>query len=258
MNLLNLSSENEIFWKLLVDTSTDWLLIEKRNLQTLQTSFDVLDLHSQEFILKDMQLWESWWLSAAWIHQKKIVFSLYEQEGSPIGKGIIVYDIATRNILWQNLDLNFFGADRQQNCVFLRKNLGNIQAQAYDLHTGQQKQEQLQKNDENLLGYNWASVYNPENRFYKDLQTFIHQKTQQMALLPIHYAETPNYICMVYGIEFEEKFAYFLLITDIAGNIEIYEKIGTKPNVSFFVYGSYLIVFHTKEIRLYFLKNKTL
>lgn len=249
---------NEILWKVLLDISSGYLLLEKRNIQNAQVSFSVLELHSGKLVLENLQIWESWWVSAIWIHQKKIVFSLYQEAQSPIGKGIIVYDITQKNLLWQDLSLNFFGANRQANCIFLRKNLESLQAQAYHLETGKPLPQSPLPQDENLLGYRLASVYPPESSFYEDLQRFIAQKTQANTQFPISYAETPTHICIGYGTEFEEKFAYFLLITDIAGNIELQEPISQNQDTCFFVHQPYVVIFHSKEIYAYLLKNRTL
>lgn len=249
---------DEVLWKILVDVSDELLLIEKRNLQTLQVYFEVLDLHSGDILLKNFHTWESWWISAVWVHKQKIVFSLYEQENTPIGRGIVVFDICNQNMLWQNLELNFFGASRNENCIFLRKNTESSLTQAYSLETGTPTDLSNALNEENLLGYRLASTYPVKSAFYQDLQTFIYQKTQQKTFLPIHYTETPTHICIGYGIEFEEKFAYFLLITDIAGNIEFAQEVSTKPDTCFFVHQSCVIVFHSKEVCVYSLKNKTL
>ncbi len=248
----------EVLWKILIDVSEELLLLEKRNLQNLQVYFEVLDLRSGDILLKNFHIWESWWVSAVWIHQQKIVFSLYEQENTPIGKGVVVFDVRTQSILWQNLELNFFGANRNENCIFLRKNTESSLAQTYSLETGILIDNPNALNEENLLGYRLASAYPIESAFYQDLQTFIYQKTQQKTFLPIHYTETPTHICIGYGIEFEEKFAYFLLITDIAGNIEIAQEVSAKPDTCFFVHQFCVIVFHSKEVCVYSLKNKTL
>ena len=249
------SYPEELVWKVLIDTSSDWLLIEKRNLQTTQVSFDIFDLATKKFLAENIKMWESWWVSAVWIHQKKIVLSLYQEE-TPIGKGVFVYDIRTKAILWQNLDLNFFGADSQKSCIFLRKNLESSQAEAYHLSTGLPTKQNLSQ-DENLLGYRLAALYPTESNFYQDLQNFLYQKTQQKTNLPIHYAETQGHICLGYGIEIEEKFAYFLLITDIAGNILLREQLSSYEGTCFFVYQSYLVVLQVKEVRIYFLSHKT-
>ena len=245
----------DTLWKVLLDTKTNYLLLEKRNLQTMQVSFDILDLVSGEFVLQNKQIWENWWVSAVWLHQKKIVFSLY-QEDTPIGKGVIVYDIAAKSVLWQNLAMNFFGANSHADCIFLRKNLESSQKQAYHLETGKLLDDIFGQDDENLLGH-LANIYPPENPFYQDLQRFIYQKTQNNTRHPIHYKETKSHICIGYTIEIEEKFAYFLLITDIAGNMLFEEQVSSEKSASFLVHQHYLVVFQIKEVQVYFLSHKT-
>lgn len=250
--------EDNLLWKVLVDTSEDLLLLEKRNLHTLQASFDVWDWKKQEFVLKNMRLWEDWWLSPVWIYKGMIVFSFYEPEGSPLGKGVLVFDVLQKNILWQNLELNFFGATAQQECLLLRKNIESAQTKAYELKTGKELVSQILAKEENLWGYRMANIYPIENPFYQDLRKFIHQKTQKETHLPIQYAETKTHICIGYGIELVEKFAYFLLITDIAGNIELSQEISKEQSTCLAIYKDYLLVFHSKVFYMYSLKNKTL
>lgn len=250
LKLFQVAYPNEIVWNMLLDTSCNWLLIEKRNHQAMQVRFDVIELASGMLIAENISLWEHWWVSAVWIHQGKIVFSLYQPEATPIGKGVFVYDIVKKNILWQNLDLNFFGANRQKACVFLRNNLETMQARAYCLATGLPDETCFSQN-ENLSGFKAAVLYPTDSRFYKDLQTFIYQKTQHKTDLPIHYTETSKYICLGYSIEIEEKFAYFLLITDIAGNIHLKEQLNSYEGSHFVMYEPYLVVFQTQQIRIY-------
>jgi hypothetical protein len=247
----SLAYHNETIWKILVDTSADCLLVEKRNPQDLQVSFDVLELATGNLLTENLKLWESWWISAVWIHKQKIVFSLYNPTDAPLGTGVMVYDVAQKQILWQNLALNFYGASRQQNCIFLRKNLESTATQAYCLLTGNLLQNSNSEYEENLSGFAMAQAYSAENQFYADLQRFIYQKVQKTTSSPIYYAETPCYIALAYGIEFEEKFAYFLLITDIAGNILSQKQVRSLENSYFCVYCSHLIFVDKNELEIF-------
>jgi len=247
----SLAYHNETIWKILIDTSTNCLLVEKRNSQDLQVSFDILELTTGNLLAENIKLWENWWISAVWIHKLKIVFSLYNPADTPLATGMIVYDVAQKQILWQNLALNFYGANRQQNCIFLRKNLESTATQAHCLVTGKLLPNSYFEYEQNLTGFEAARVYDAKNPFFADLQKFIYQKTQQITHLPIHYTETSDYIALAYGTEIEEKFAYFLLITDIAGNILSQKQVRSLENSYFCVYSSHLIFVDKNELEIF-------
>jgi len=56
---------------------------------------------------------------------------------------------------------------------------------------------------------------------------------------------------LAYGTEIEEKFAYFLLITDIAGNILSQKQVGSLENSYFCVYRSHLIFANKNELEIF-------
>jgi Domain of unknown function (DUF4905) len=230
-------------WKILPDTENNLLVLEKRDPEKQQVYFDILDIQNREIIVENLILWENWWVSVVAASHQKIVFALYEQENSVANKGFIVYGIAEKQILWQSTQLHFDYLDALNECIWIRENLESTILKPYHLQTGYLIKENLIINDKKIDCY-FPLVYTHENPYFKDLEHFILLKSSQTASNFVTYLEYKAYICMVYDTEIEEKFAYFLLITDIAGNVKICQQVSDVKNIyqPYFVFNNFLIL----------------
>jgi Domain of unknown function (DUF4905) len=230
-------------WKILPDTENKLLVIEKRDAEKQQVYFDVLDIEKQAIVIENLILWENWWVSVVAISLQKIVFALYEQENSVSNKGFVVYGIAEKQILWQNTQLHFDSLDTKNNCVWIRENLELTTSKPYHLQTGHLIKEPIQIYHKEIEYY-FPHIYTQENPYFKDLELFVKLKTSQKVSNFVTYLEYKAYICMIYSTEIKEKFAYFLLITDIAGNVKIHQQVSTIENTyqPYFIFDNFLIL----------------
>jgi hypothetical protein len=230
-------------WKILPDTENSLLVIEKRDTENQQVYFDILDIKNQIVIIENLTLWENWWVSVVAISHQKIVFALYEQENSVANKGFMVYGIAEKQILWQSTQMHFNYLDVQNNCIWIRENLESAILKPYHLQTGHLIRESIELLEKDIHCY-FPQTYVSESIYFADLEQFIKLKTSQKVSKFVTYLEYKAYICMVYGTEIEEKFAYFLLITDIAGNVKICSQVSTIENIyqPYFVFDNFLIL----------------
>jgi hypothetical protein len=239
--------------KIVPDTEHNIMVVEKRNSGQGQVCFDVLDLKNKKKLIENLTLWENWWVSVAEVVQKMIFFTLYEPENSWTSKGIIVYDIEKESIVWQNTQLCFYKADQHNTCIWARENIQTSVYKAYHWQNGTAlKDIPFIGTKPSVLQY--PIHYPPESPYYEDLSRFIQKKTQHSVSGEINYLEQEEHICIVYRIEIQEKFAYFLLITDIAGNIQILREVATVPTQLYMAWHHFwVITSDTKTIHIYFL-----
>lgn len=230
-------------WKILPDTENSLLVIEKRDTENQQVYFDVLDIKNQTIIIENLTLWENWWVSVVAVSHQKIVFALYEQENSVANKGFMVYGLVEQQILWQSTQMHFNYLDVLNKCIWIRENLESVVLKPYLLQTGHFIKELIEPSKEEI-NYYFPQIYVHENPYFKDLEQFVKLKTAQKVSKFVTYLEYKAYICMVYGTEIEEKFAYFLLITDIAGNVKICQQVSEVKNIyqPYFVFDNFLVL----------------
>lgn len=243
-------------WKILVDEINDYLLLEIRDAEKQEVSFDILSLRSQDYVAQNLSFWEKWWISARAITGGKILLA-FLQEDSPLSKGVMLYDLHKKDFIWQNMGIYFHSFDEENNCVYLSQHTEMTDLQAYDLDTGQaieKKSFYLKKNTQNT--YTYPIIYAETNPYFTDLQNFVNIKTNHIATKEIFYIEHAKAIVLLYETEIKEKFVYFLLITDIAGNMRVHEVLEQDKRLGnedvFFIAKDYLILLpHTKQIWIY-------
>ena len=97
-----------IIWKIEVNEKYDFIAIESRTLESKKTSFSVINYKSGEVLIKEKIFQETWNLNLAYIAEKNLVITAFNQAGSPESKGIISVNIQDGEILWEhyNLSLN--------------------------------------------------------------------------------------------------------------------------------------------------------
>lgn len=97
-----------IIWKIEVNEKYDFIAIESRTLESKKTSFSVINYKSGEVLIKEKIFQETWNLNLAYIAEKNLVITAFNQAGSPESKGIISVNVQDAEILWEhyNLSLN--------------------------------------------------------------------------------------------------------------------------------------------------------
>jgi len=97
-----------IIWKIEVNEKYDLIAIESRTLESKKTSFSVINYKTGEIHLKERIFQESWNLNLAYIAEKNLIITAFNQAGSPESKGIISVNIQDAEVLWEhyNLSLN--------------------------------------------------------------------------------------------------------------------------------------------------------
>lgn len=117
--LFSFSDKNQI-WRLLISNS-DKLIIETRDVEKKEVYFHGIDLQKGKKIFKNLQVIDRFWVGIETLNNDKIIFHKFAKPNMPEHKGIIVFDINTKKIVWQNEDLIFLSLSNNKIYAFKRK-----------------------------------------------------------------------------------------------------------------------------------------
>ena len=121
-------------WRLL-PTTTGKLVIEDRDTQNKEVFFNCLDINSGKKIFANLQLEEKFWIGIETIVEDIIIFHKFAKPDMPGHYSIIVFDLNSQKILWQNEDLTFLFAYEQKIYVYKQRFEGRLYF-SLDLNNG--------------------------------------------------------------------------------------------------------------------------
>ncbi|MDA9555328.1 DUF4905 domain-containing protein [Pelobium sp.] len=94
-----------IIWKIKLDDEQQTIAWETRNNQK-QVSFYTYDFKRKRFLLDNFRFEENWLLGLVGVYHNVAYFHGFENEFSPVQKGIIALDLNNQQILWQNFSVS--------------------------------------------------------------------------------------------------------------------------------------------------------
>ena len=95
----------ELIWKIKLDDSANTLAWESRTLDK-KVSFYAYNFLSQTYLLQNFKFEEDWLLGLDFVNNGIAYFHGFENEFSPVHKGIIALDLNENKILWQNFSVS--------------------------------------------------------------------------------------------------------------------------------------------------------
>lgn len=233
-------------WRILLAQDAPLLLIETRNAETRTAVFYVLDLKNLEFLISDLELTEKWWVGMESIKNNCIYFHFYDGSQYANHKGILCYDINTKNTKWTTDKLAFVGWNK--NTLITSENgilkqidcfSGEIIAKNVDYKLENQSESDIILLDTDMENFGKVSA-------------FITKFTQRVAVKHIEYLEYKSNIFISYYICDNDKFDnYFMHVDAESGSIlmDIVLEAQSKGvgSESFAVYYDYLILCKNKQ-----------
>lgn len=241
-------------------TDTQNLVLEERD-EDKNVFFSCINSDNGSVVFTDLQLEEKSWIGIEAIEDNKIIFHKFIKPDMPYHKSVIVYDIDSQQILWQNESIAFaFVLDRKVY-AFESKMQGSLYA-TYSLDTGEKIEE---------IGYDEhyirdLSLKVDNSRLYRDYlypePIDINYDYEKNDLL-LQYAKKQNcieneteiisynnYTVASYQYKQDNNFVNVLAIIDSKSNKIVYEdkiNFGTKIIKS---------SFYLKGGKLFIIKNK--
>jgi hypothetical protein len=159
---------DKLIWRLLF-SELNKLIIEERDPVKREVSFSCIDAEKGGKIFKDMQLSEKFWIGIEIVYKDYIIFHNYRKPDMPGHKGIIIYDISSKKVLWQNDDLIYLLINDDKIYAF-RHDFEDKYYVALNIYTGEIKEE-IGKDDDriNLLKKNQYNPYNFQKFSYPEI-----------------------------------------------------------------------------------------
>lgn len=100
-----LYNNNRQIWRIIPAGSR--VIIEERSAENKEVFFNCIDILSGKEIFSDIQLTEKYWIGIEAVEEDFIFFHKFPKPDMPKHKSIIVFDIPSASVLWQNDELAF-------------------------------------------------------------------------------------------------------------------------------------------------------
>lgn len=92
------------------------VLIETRDTKSKSVWFHCFNLDTKKYYFTDLQFDEKFWIGVETALGDFVVFHRYQKPDMPMHKGLFLFDIESKKILWRNDELTFYFAD--DNFIF--------------------------------------------------------------------------------------------------------------------------------------------
>ena len=99
-------TNNRQIWRI-IPTQTDKLIVEERDTEKKEAFFNCIEIDSGKKIFKNFQLDEKYWIGIETVYKDIIFFHEFLKPDMPGHKGIIAFNIYSRQILWKTDDYIF-------------------------------------------------------------------------------------------------------------------------------------------------------
>ena len=152
-----------IVWKIKVNEIYDLIAIESRTLESKKTSFSVINYKTGEIYLKEKVFQELWNLNLAYIAEKNLIITVFNQAGSPESKGIISVNILDAEVLWEHYNLSLNKAS-------------NEGLQVYDPRINPRKLS--------WISHNKGESIAPSDKIEQSNETLIHPEFKNQFVIP--------------------------------------------------------------------------
>ena len=104
-NLLYSEQVDGIIWRMKLDDTTQMMAWECRDKEK-KVSFYAYDFKNEKSILKNHRFEEDWLLGLEGIDDGMMFLHGYENESSPVHKGVLAFDLAQKKMVWQNFSIS--------------------------------------------------------------------------------------------------------------------------------------------------------
>lgn len=268
---LSLRGKNQI-WRIVIG-GNDKLLIETRKGTTKEVFFNCFDLNSNEKIFEEMQLAERFWIGVEEVVDNFIIFHKYNKPDMPDHKGLIVYDIASRKVIWENDEYVFlFILDGNIYCyrpLFESRNYfalsligGEVIENLGEDHARINRLRGTAEREKNYGDFVFPAIYDPTNEVNPAIKQIIANRTEEIETFGnIEYSLHRNLLVFnVHSRAADQSFNNMIYLYDIPSGKKIFEETLNKSSHSympdsFFIYKDIFFILKEKtEVHLFDIK----
>jgi hypothetical protein len=93
-------------WRIL-PTQTNKIVIEERDTARKEVFFSCIKLENGKAVFKNFQFEEKYWIGIEAVYDDLVLFHKFVKPDLPQHQGLIVFDIQTQKIIWEDPDYNY-------------------------------------------------------------------------------------------------------------------------------------------------------
>lgn len=222
-------NNNRIIWQIHL-SGCDYIVIEERDVNK-EAYFTAYDTKNDKIIFKDLQFEEKSWIGIEQVYYDKIIFHWYQTPEMPYHKGLMVYDVYKRKILWKNEYENFLFIKDGKIFTSFSKMLGN-EIKSYNIETGETIDN---------FGIDNQDI---ENIKYQDTKSYLYENYKY----PLYYDEIGNISTKEFINNLATNYNAILSESEIIEN-DKYTIVGLQiKNSNKFVNKILVIEFNSKQL----------
>lgn len=218
-------------WNLLTDHEARYLYLELRDEEAHQVSFAAYDLDNHKLCWDDLRFEEDWWIGMSAADAHLLVLHTYEDSDNPEVKSFFAIDNASREIVWQDSDLQVMDVYRGQLYGFVRKDTSTVY-KSVSLKTKQQQNLSPEEVEHALAELSAENKYirHPfhymeEDTYFETVSRFVQHYLNRQPKLGCEYLDENGLIFISYYMEEDKALANYLLIVDTEGALLLHEKL---------------------------------
>jgi hypothetical protein len=254
-----------IIWKILYTPYASILLLEIRHIEQEAASYTAINLLNKEILWDNTYFSNSWKTHLSDLQDTKAILINFEDGFLPKSQGIIVFDVLTSKICWQEEALCFIKANNQYVWAYWsydpQKKLLLV-----DIHTGKlleistlQVEKYLKEENESLKNNIISPIQTPisypeGSNSFKKVESFLQKNFQINAPKKIHYWENDRFFAIEYEFfDKEERLIEWRLLSAESGKCLQKQSINTKNRsenqlfASFWMVDNFLLLMPDKQ-----------
>ncbi|MEQ9298347.1 MAG: DUF4905 domain-containing protein [Cyclobacteriaceae bacterium] len=213
-----------IIWETALDLTTGRLLLQTRNEEEHETTFSVVDLHTDQWIVRNKQFEENWWIGISAMSSCRALLHIYEDDQNPELKSLLLWDIDQDKVLIT-----------YENATLVKVMQGGFQIRKEDgLHTmdweGQAMEDlpEIKLTEQHNTSVHHPFEYQSGDSDFDTVKSFITQAVNVMPEAGAEYLETDEHLFISYYINEMKMLANYLLISDLNGKVLFNKKINAS------------------------------
>lgn len=205
-----------IIWKVLYDDSNEYLLVETRQKEAERAFYTSLSLRERKIEWENVSYGFSQKTLLTDLQGTKAILVNFEDGFLPKSKGIIVMDVISSKICWEDETLCFIRANKKYVWAYLCYDVQK-KLLMFDIETGkllEKSTEEIEKHlkeDDELLKKNinsmieMPSYYKEGSKPFKTVEAFLEKNFQIKPLKKINYWEKDEFFAIEYEFLKENK-----------------------------------------------------
>jgi hypothetical protein len=223
------------------------LVLEVRDAEKKSVSFSALNYETAEFLWRDKNLEERWWVNASAVVDGVILFTAYLDTNNPDKKAILAYSVNDLKLKWWNNDFSI--SHIRGNTVAGFASRMGLKELHLDIATGKEKAKDESEGDRKVTGLQKPAQYSEEMDHFQTVRTFLAERLNLIAVSALEYLETEKGIIISCYLQ-ENGLANYLLVLSTDGKVQLKEKL--EGNVK----GIGVDTFFVLDGSLFFVRNK--